>query len=78
VIVTIERSESPDVDRAALFAVVRAAFSQRRKTLRNCLTSLTGSAADSEALLHAAGLDPGLRAEQVDVDGFLALARSLA
>jgi 16S rRNA (adenine1518-N6/adenine1519-N6)-dimethyltransferase len=77
VIVRIERSEQPDVDYAVLFAVVRAAFSQRRKTLRNCLAGIAGSATDAEAALRAAGLDPALRAEQVDLAGFVSLARSL-
>jgi 16S rRNA (adenine1518-N6/adenine1519-N6)-dimethyltransferase len=57
---------------------VRAAFSQRRKTLRNCLAGIAGSATDAEAALRAAGLDPALRAEQVDLAGFLDLARSLS
>ncbi|MGH2729322.1 MAG: 16S rRNA (adenine(1518)-N(6)/adenine(1519)-N(6))-dimethyltransferase RsmA [Actinomycetota bacterium] len=78
VIVKIERSEPPDVDRAVLFAVVRAAFSQRRKTQRNSLSTLAGSAAEAEVAHRDAGLDPALRAEQVDLGGFLALARSLA
>jgi 16S rRNA (adenine1518-N6/adenine1519-N6)-dimethyltransferase len=49
--------------------VVRAAFGQRRKTLRNAL----GSVADS-AMIEAAGLRPDARAEQVEVAGFIRLA----
>jgi 16S rRNA (adenine1518-N6/adenine1519-N6)-dimethyltransferase len=49
--------------------VVRAAFGQRRKTLRNALAGLL----DADAIA-AAGLDPGLRAEQVAVAGFIRLA----
>jgi len=50
-------------------AVVRAAFGQRRKTLRNALNGVADAAA-----IEAAGLEPGLRAEQVDVAGFVRLA----
>jgi 16S rRNA (adenine1518-N6/adenine1519-N6)-dimethyltransferase len=48
---------------------VRAAFGQRRKTLRNALGSLMDAAA-----IEAAGLRPDARAEQVPVDGFVRLA----
>jgi 16S rRNA (adenine1518-N6/adenine1519-N6)-dimethyltransferase len=49
--------------------IVRAAFGQRRKTLRNAL----GGVAD-EALIAMAGIDPGLRAEQLAVADFVRLA----
>jgi 16S rRNA (adenine1518-N6/adenine1519-N6)-dimethyltransferase len=56
-----------------LFArVVRDAFGQRRKTLRNSLSSLC----DSDAIV-AAGVRPGARAEEVEVGGFIALANHL-
>ena len=59
---------------AAHFArVVAAAFSQRRKTLRNALSALC----EAEAI-RAAGIDPGARAEQVPVQGFVTLANQLA
>lgn len=55
---------------AARFAhVVRAAFGQRRKTLRNALQGVADT-----ALIEAAGLRPDARAEQVDVAGFVRLA----
>lgn len=50
--------------------VVAAAFSQRRKTLRNSLSGLVGPGD-----FAAAGIDPGLRPEQVPPAGFAALAR---
>jgi 16S rRNA (adenine1518-N6/adenine1519-N6)-dimethyltransferase len=53
--------------------VVRAAFAQRRKTLRNALQQLGGC-----DRIAAAGIDPGARAEDVDVAGFLALADAFA
>jgi len=56
----------------ALADVTRAAFGQRRKMLRQSLKPL----GDAEALLDAAGLVPTARAEEVDIDGFAALARA--
>jgi 16S rRNA (adenine1518-N6/adenine1519-N6)-dimethyltransferase len=53
--------------------VTAAAFGQRRKMLRSSLRSL----GDAEALLATAGLAPTLRAEEVDVAGFCALARAV-
>jgi 16S rRNA (adenine1518-N6/adenine1519-N6)-dimethyltransferase len=69
-----------DVSFDALRTVVRAAFQQRRKTLRNALIGgLAGKdAAFVDAALAAAGLDPKTRAEQVDVDGFVRLARAVS
>ena len=59
-------------DRSHFAHVVRAAFGQRRKTLRNALNGVADSAA-----IEAAGLDPGARAEQIEVAGFIRLANSL-
>ena len=56
-------------DHARFVAVVRAAFGQRRKTLHNALKGIC----DDEKI-RAAGLEPQLRAEQVPVAGFIALA----
>ncbi len=62
-------------DRRLLEAVTQAAFGQRRKMLRQSLRGLGGDAA---TLIAAAGLDPTARAEDIAVDGFVALARALA
>jgi len=62
-------------DRAALEAVTQAAFGQRRKMLRQSLRSLGGEPAE---LIAGAGLDPTARAEEVSVEQFVLLARSLA
>ena len=59
---------------AALEAVTQAAFGQRRKMLRAALKTL---GTDPLPLLDAAGIEPTLRAEQVPVSGFLAIARAL-
>ncbi len=56
-------------DHARFAHIVRAAFGQRRKTLHNALKDVC----DDDAI-HAAGLEPQLRAEQVPVNGFIALA----
>ncbi|SDT60542.1 16S rRNA (adenine(1518)-N(6)/adenine(1519)-N(6))-dimethyltransferase RsmA [Jiangella sp. DSM 45060] len=61
-------------DRAAVFAVVDAAFAQRRKTLRAALSGWAGSAAAAETVLAAAGVDPRARGEQLTVDDFAKIA----
>lgn len=59
-----------------LRSVVRAAFQQRRKTLRNALNGGLKDK-DVDGALAAAGIDPKTRAEQVGVDGFERLTRAL-
>jgi 16S rRNA (adenine1518-N6/adenine1519-N6)-dimethyltransferase len=61
-------------DRLALARVTEAAFGQRRKMLRQSLKSL---GVDPVGLLHGAALDPMARAEQIPIEGFVALARGL-
>lgn len=61
------------VDRALFARLVRDAFGQRRKTLRNALSNLcTGER------IEAAGIDPGTRAEQLAVADFVRLCNALA
>ena len=60
--------------REQVFAVVDAAFGQRRKTLRAALAGWAGSAAQAERLLRAAGIDPGARGESLGVAQFARLA----
>ena len=63
----------PADDVRTLENLVREAFNQRRKTLRNTLKPLlTAEQIESE------GLDPGIRPEQVDLAGFVRLANHLA
>lgn len=59
----------------ALSRVTQAAFGQRRKMLRQSLKSLGVAPAQ---LLAAAGIDETKRAEEIDVDGFVALANAFA
>jgi len=79
-LVRLDRREPPETSasRRAVFAVVDAAFGQRRKTLRQALAALAGSPAAAEDALRAAGVDPGARGEAVDVRGFARIAEHLA
>lgn len=61
-------------DARAVFDVVDAAFSQRRKTLRSALSRWAGSPAAAEAICRAAAVDPAARGESLDVAAFVALA----
>ncbi|WP_282096555.1 16S rRNA (adenine(1518)-N(6)/adenine(1519)-N(6))-dimethyltransferase RsmA [Epibacterium ulvae] len=61
-------------DAATLSRVVAAAFNQRRKMLRSSLKTLSPEIEDH---LVAAGIAPTERAEQVSLEAFCALARSL-
>jgi 16S rRNA (adenine1518-N6/adenine1519-N6)-dimethyltransferase len=57
-----------------VFAVIDAAFAQRRKTLRAALAGWAGSADRAERLLRAAGVDPRLRGESLGIAEFAAIA----
>ncbi|MFT7288736.1 MAG: 16S rRNA (adenine1518-N6/adenine1519-N6)-dimethyltransferase [Halieaceae bacterium] len=63
------QSPWPDCDPQALGRLVKAAFAQRRKTLRN---NLKGLLSDSD--LASLSIDPGARAESLTLDQFVALA----
>jgi 16S rRNA (adenine1518-N6/adenine1519-N6)-dimethyltransferase len=75
-LVAFARRDPPDTaaSREEVFAVVDAAFRQRRKTLRAALSGWAGSAPEAERLLRAAGIDPGARGESLDVAEFARLA----
>ena len=60
------------VDGATLEAVVQKAFSQRRKVIRNCVAGMF-----TEAQLLEAGIDPGVRPENVSLEQYVALANIL-
>ena len=62
--------------RLRTFAVIDAAFAQRRKTLRQALADWAGSAAQAESILVAAGIDPQTRGEQLDVNAFVKIAEA--
>jgi len=78
-LVRIDRFAAPpwptgDAHRSAVFAVVDAAFAQRRKTLRAALAGWAGGAPEAERRLRAAGIDPSSRGEQLDTAAFVRLA----
>jgi 16S rRNA (adenine1518-N6/adenine1519-N6)-dimethyltransferase len=75
-LVSLVRREPPRTaaPRDAVFAVVDAAFAQRRKTLRAALAGWAGSAAAAEAALVAAGISPQARGESLTVTEFAAIA----
>jgi 16S rRNA (adenine1518-N6/adenine1519-N6)-dimethyltransferase len=79
VLVGFERADAPgtEAERIATFALVDAAFQQRRKMLRQSLsTVLGGTSAAASAVLEAAGVDPQERGEQLTVADFLRIARA--
>jgi 16S rRNA (adenine1518-N6/adenine1519-N6)-dimethyltransferase len=78
VIVSVHRRAVPDVDAGSFYAIAKAAFGQRRKTLRQALASLAGSPAEAETALLAAGIDPSRRAEEIDLAGFVRVAEKWA
>jgi 16S rRNA (adenine1518-N6/adenine1519-N6)-dimethyltransferase len=75
-LVAFTRRDPPDTtaSREEVFAVVDAAFRQRRKTLRAALSGWAGSAPEAERLLRAARLDPGARGESLGAAEFARLA----
>ncbi len=76
-LVSFARVDPPPTtaSREEVFAVIDAAFGQRRKTLRAALAGWAGSAAEAERLVRAAGLDPGARGEALSIAEFAVLAR---
>jgi len=75
VVQIVPRPSPASCDRGLLERVTESAFGQRRKMLRQSLKTL---GVDPVALLSAVGIEPTLRAENVPVEGFVALANALA
>ena len=77
ILVAFERNASQPGDeelRRRTFAVIDAAFQQRRKMLRQSLSVLFGDSAAASAALVAAGLKPTQRGEELEVEDFIAIA----
>ena len=74
------RQDQPAEDEALLFRVIKAAFSKRRKTLKNALSSseLPIDAPQTMAALQQSGIDPGRRAETLSVHEFVALSNQFS
>lgn len=75
-LVALTRTAPPETTatREQVFAVVDAAFAQRRKTLRAALAGWAGSPALAEHALVSAGVDPTARGEMLDVAAFARIA----
>jgi 16S rRNA (adenine1518-N6/adenine1519-N6)-dimethyltransferase len=74
-LVAFTRHDPPaDIPRGAVFAVIDAAFAQRRKTLRAALAGWAGSPDAAETALRTAGIDPRTRGEALTVSQFAAIA----
>lgn len=78
-LVAIRRRPPPETTatREQVFAVVDAAFGQRRKMLRSALAGLVGSPAAASAAIAAAGLDPQSRGEMLEVTDFARIAEQI-
>jgi 16S rRNA (adenine1518-N6/adenine1519-N6)-dimethyltransferase len=66
----------PGLPAAEVFAVVDAAFAQRRKMLRSALAGWAGSPAEAAEILRRAGVDPAARAESLTAGQFAAIAQA--
>ena len=77
-LVQLVRRDPPatTASREQVFAVVDAAFSQRRKMLRGALAGLLGSPQDAIAVLEAAGIDPQARGEVLSIADFARIAQA--
>jgi len=78
-LVRLDRREPPatTATREQVFAVVDAAFAQRRKMLRSALATLAGGAEAATRAITAAGVDPQARGEALDVTAFARVAERL-
>ena len=81
-VVTLSRRDCPPAavkDEKELFAVVRAAFNQRRKTLCNALSAGLGLPKETvAAAVAAAGLPENVRGEALALEQFAALSDAIA
>ncbi len=79
-LVELRRREPPatTASREQVFAVVDAAFAQRRKMLRGALAGLFGSSLAVTEALTAAGIDPQARGEVLGISDFARIAEALA
>ncbi len=79
ILVRFDRHEQPgtEEERLATFALVDAAFQQRRKMLRQSLSVVLGDSTTASARLEAAGIPATARGEELTVGQFLGIARSI-
>lgn len=62
-----------EIFRQQVFALIDAAFSQRRKMIRSSMSSVLGL--NAESIIASAGVDPTLRGEALDISSYIAIAR---
>jgi 16S rRNA (adenine1518-N6/adenine1519-N6)-dimethyltransferase len=77
IVITLTLRDRPAVmvkDEAFFVRVIKAAFSQRRKTLRNALKQLEAPQDRMTSVLNSTGIDLGRRAETLTVEEFGKLA----
>lgn len=75
VLIRFVRRHREGLDHEMFRSVVKTAFAQRRKTLRQGLAGLSGSSSVAEQRLADAGVSPKARPEELSVDQFIELAR---
>jgi 16S rRNA (adenine1518-N6/adenine1519-N6)-dimethyltransferase len=77
ILVSFRRGMAPgsETERVSTFALVDAAFQQRRKMLRQALSGVLGDSAAASTILESAGIRPTARGEELSVLEFLAIAR---
>lgn len=79
-VVCLDVCERPKVevsDEKLFFRIIKAAFSQRRKTLLNCICSaLDITKAEAAERIASCGIDPGVRGERLDITEYAALAEA--
>ena len=78
-LVLIERRDPPATTarREDVFAVVDAAFAQRRKAMRGAIRTMAGSTEAGDRVLERAGVDPLARGETLDIAAFSRLTEAL-
>ncbi len=78
-LVSIRRRPAPTTTatRQQVFAVIDAAFGQRRKMLRSALSGLAGSSAAAARAIEDAGIDPEVRGEMIGIEAFARIAERL-
>jgi len=62
--------------RREVFTLIDAAFSQRRKMIRSSMSKVLGP--NSEAIINAAGINPTLRGEALEINDYCAIARQVS
>jgi len=78
ILVGFDREALPgtEAERLATFAIIDAAFQQRRKMLRQSLSAVLGGSSAASTIMENAGLAPTSRGEELAVLDFLAIART--